>query len=312
MQIGHAFVAVFLMCSLSARADGDVFAVLPTEGTGDVAREAALASSMMVSAIERESLALSPPAAVEAARLVHAAACAQSNIACARLVGRDVGATKVIVSELWGADNSWELRMTLVDIKAGTEPAPLQAFTTTQREEIGRIAEREALTLIGRGASGWLSMTLQGADTGTLIVDGMSVGAFPFPSPVRLREGRHNLEVRTGDASPWQGQIEIASEATTTVGVHLDGNRVVLDSSGGPSPLVVAGIVGAGVGVVGLVVGAVGLGLESSALEAFANKPSSATNSSVSTARTIAGIGLIGGAVLIVAGTAVAVVGAME
>ncbi|HEY1100791.1 MAG TPA: hypothetical protein VGF99_17760 [Myxococcota bacterium] len=287
--------------------------MLPTEGTGDVAREAATATSMMVGAIERESLALAPPAQVEAAKSANAAACAQSIIACARLVGGAVGASKVIVSELWGGNGApWELRLTLVDVKASGEPKPMQSFTTEKREEVGVIAEREALALIGQGEQGWLSVTLQGADTGTLFVDGLSAGAFPFPAPVRMRTGQHSIEVKSGDATPYAGDVVVMKNETTKVGVHVEGNRIVLDGAAGPSPLFVAGLVTAGVGVAGVVVGGVTLVLRGTAVERYRADPTTANAAAIGTLQTVSGAAFIGGAALVIAGTTLAIVGAQE
>jgi len=307
-------IAAAMVCSTASFAEGDVFAVLPTEATGDAGPEAQIATSMMTRALQRESLMLASADDVSRAVAANEAACTQSLIACARLVGAKVKATKVIVSSLWAtADGTWELHLTAVDLASGAEPAPMQTFVTAERSEIGAIAEREALAVIGRGASGWLSVTLQGADQGSLLVDGRVIDALPLAADKRILAGRRAVEVRAPGLTPWQGHVDVATGAVATVALHVVGTDIVAvdtaASTGGPDGLVIAGIVGAGVGVAGIALGVFADIQQAAAQERFVKDRRQADNAAIDTWQTVAFASSTAGAVLVGAGIATIVIG---
>lgn len=304
-----------MLCSLystSAFAEGEVFAVLPTEVTGDVVAEAQVARITMTRALQREALTVAADDDVMGAAREHEATCTQSLIACARLVGAKVHATKVVVSSLWAtADSTWELQLTIVDLLSGSEPAPMQRFVTAERREIGAIAEREVLTLIGRGGSGWLSIILQGAARGTLVVDGTVVDALPLHTDKRILAGRRAVEVRVDGHTPWQGQVEVVTGAVTALALRADGQAVVLDEGPAPGPdgLVIGGIVAAGVGVAGIALGVFGDVQQAAARERFLTSRSAADNGDISMWRTVAFASSTTGAVLVGIGVAAIAIG---
>ncbi len=297
-----------MMCSTASFAQGDVFAILPTEATGDAAPEAQLANNMMTRALQRESLMLVSADDVTRAMATHEGACTQSLLACARLVGAQVKATRVIVSSLWAtANGTWELHLTAVDLASGAEPAPMQTFVTAQRSEVGAIAEREALALIGRGASGWLSVTLQGAANASLLVDGLIVDALPLAADKRALAGRHSVEVRAPELKSWQGNIEVAPGVVTKLALTVVGGDIVVvddtaTADSGPDPMVSGGIAS-------VVVGVIADGQQATAQERFIADGAPADRDARSGWQTVAFASSTAGAVLIGFGVALTILG---
>lgn len=316
MKIAFAAVTAMLclLSSPSALAAAEVFAVLPTEATGDAVAEAQVARIKMVSALQRESLTVVADEDVVRAAAAHEATCTQSLIACARLVGPEVKATQIIVSSLWAAgDGTWELQLTTVDLLSGSEPAPMQRSFTAERREVGAIAERDVLSLIGRGATGWLSVTLQGAARGTLVVDGAVVDALPLIADKRILAGRRAVEVRVEGHTPWQGQLEVVTGDVTSLALRANGQAVVLDEGpvAGPDGLVIGGIVTTGLGVAGIGLGVFSDVQQAAARQRFAATRSAADNRDISTWRNVAFAASTAGGILVGVGVAVVAIGAL-
>ena len=292
--------------SSSARADGDVFAVLPTQGTGGVTSEAEMAGNLMRIALQEQSLALVPADTVRSAAVVHEAACLQSPVACARLVGAAVGASKVIASELWDQAGALELRLVVVDLRAGSESA-WQSFQAKDKAALGPVAQQAVLSLVVPQAFfGTVGITmLPGAE---ILVDGIARDRTPLVAPLKLAVGRHELEVRYGTAAPWRGYVEVAMEKTHAVRLCVKAEAVVDDCGDEKGPrsnaLFLGSAVGAGVGVASVVSGGVLALLAASSLSAYGNSADVEDKNNATTFQTISVVTFGVGGILVAAGGA--------
>jgi hypothetical protein len=288
-------VVMLLLATAVARpagAEDGPFAVLPTHGAGGVTAEAEMASTMMRLALQEQSVAQVPAAAVQASADGNETACQQSAVACARLVGRETGATLVVASELWSQGGTLELRLAVVDVRAGGVAGHWQSFTARDKAALGRVAQHAVLALVApQTVFGRLTVvTAPGAE---VLVDGVARDRTPMLAPLELSVGRHELEVRYGRLTPWRGFVEISMD-TPTVLPLCERDGALTDACGDatssatttptaptPSPksappglrgpLSVGGVVGVGVGAVGVVVGTLAAGAAGAALEDFAD-----------------------------------------
>ena len=296
-----SFVSLF---AFATHAEGDVFAVLPTEGNGGVASEAEMASRLMTIALQEQSLALAPAEKISAAVEANAVACRQSPLACARLVGAAVGASKVVASELWDQAGALELRLLIVDVRTGLEPA-WQSFQAKDRAALGGVAQQAVLSLVIPAAfTGLVGVTLEpGAE---ILVDGVARDRTPLLSPLKLSVGRHEVEVRYGALAAWRGFVDVTMDKAQEL--HLCTNATAVVDDCGPvkpeglKPLFIGGVVGVGVGAVGLVVGAIGLVVKNSALEEYKNTATIEAHDAIGSSQTLAVTGFAVGTVLVVGG----------
>jgi hypothetical protein len=194
------------VASTSALAAGNVYAVLPTQGAG-APTEAGLVFQTMRLALQEQSLALVPAVDVETALVEHSVACAQSLLACGRLVGQSTGATHVLVSELWDQAGTYELRVALLDVRVETAPT-FATVRTTASAELGPLAKRMALEPVAPEAlSGTLSV--EGPAKLEIVVDGVVVDRTPLLKRVRLAAGAHDLELRGSDVIAWRQALRV-------------------------------------------------------------------------------------------------------
>jgi hypothetical protein len=244
---------VVMMSATSALSAGNVYAVMPTQGAG-VTSEADLTTRTMRLALQEQSLALVPQVAVEQAVTLNQASCAQSALACGRLVGEAVGATHVVVSELWDQAGTFELKVALVDVRLDALPQWVSS-TTTSSESLGALSKSAVLTVVSPGAlSGALRVQLTpGAE---IFVGGVLKDRTPLVSPLSLSAGNHEVEIRLAKAKPFRKSITVASGETQTLTLctkTIDGAELITDSCGGgeaPLPVLqVAGGAALGVGV---------------------------------------------------------------
>ncbi|MDP2343060.1 MAG: hypothetical protein Q8O67_19040 [Deltaproteobacteria bacterium] len=295
--------------SVASHADGDVFAILPTEGNGGVTSEAEMATQLMTIALQEQSLALVPPATVREAAILHEATCGQSPVACARLVGPAVGATKVIASELWDQAGALELRLVVVDVRAGVEPGPWQSFQAKDKAALGVVAQQAVLSLVVPDAfSGSLGISMEpGAE---ILVDGVARDRTPLVSALKLPVGRHEIEVRYGNAAPWRGFVEVAMEKSQELRLCVKAKAVVDDcgpvKGDGMDPLLVGGLAGAGLGAAGLVTGTVSLMMKNQAFNDFEERGRADSSNAIGPLQAVAVAGLGIGTILLVGGAAVA------
>lgn len=250
-------VVVTLLCSAS-RADGELFAVLPTESNGGVNSEAEMTGRLMAMALQEQALAVVPAETVRAAVTAHGLACSQSVEACARLVGASVRASKAIVSKLWGQAGTLELRLQVVDVRTGGKPGPWQSFEAKDRASLGLVAEQGLLSMVvPAGLSGTLSVIL--APGAEILVDGIVRDRTPLLTPLKLSVGRHEVEVRYGTLSPWRSFMDINLHGLDVLRLCTTATAVVEDCGVGKEeglkPLLVGGLIGVGVGILGLTVG---------------------------------------------------------
>jgi len=212
-------LGVFLLTSTQSLAAGSVYAVLPTQGAG-AAAEGVLVWQTMHLALEEQSLALVPTKTVEATVAREAAACGQSVVACGRLVGRGIGATHVVVSELWDQAGTYELRVALMDVRAD-EPPQWQSVRTEKSAELGPMARDIVLAAVAPQAlSGSLSLV---APPGLeIVVDGIVVDRTPMMNPLRLAAGLRAIELRAPGARPLSLSRTVEARSTLTLTVCLE------------------------------------------------------------------------------------------
>jgi hypothetical protein len=249
--------------STSTLAAGNVYAVLPTQGAG-APTEAGLVFQTMRLALQEQSLALISAVDVETALVEHSVACAQSLVACGRLVGQSTGATHVVLSELWDQAGSYELRVALLDVRVETSPA-FSTVRTTASAELGPLAKRMALLPIAPEAlSGTLSV--KSPAKLELVVDGVVVDRTPLLKRVRLAAGTHELELRGVDVATWRQTLRVEAgqvldlhacvrdgAVTAAAGACVD-SAAAATTDGRLVPMVGGSALAAGV-VVGLVAG---------------------------------------------------------
>jgi hypothetical protein len=317
------FVAAF---AVAAQADGNVVAVLPTQGTGGTRAEAELTSSMMRLALQKQAVAQVPAAAVQASATFNGTACQQSAVACARLVGRATGATRVVASELWDDGGTLELRLALVDLGAGGAAGTWRTFTAADKVALGRIAQQAVLALVVPEASvGRLTIALTpGAE---ILVDGVARERTPMLAPLELAVGRHEIEVRLDGRVPWRGFVEIAMDASMVLRLCERAGALTDVCADAPTaspattaaatattgaapralraPLSVGGFVGLGVGALGVVVGSVAAGAANASFEEYgAGRVTATQRDDALGAQGVAAGSFVVGAVALVAGTA--------
>ncbi len=303
---------IALMTSLSAHAAGNVYAVLPTQGAG-ASTEAGLVFQTMRLALQEQSLALIPAVAVETALVEHSVACAQSLVACGRLVGQSTGATHVLVSELWDQAGTYELRVALLDVRVETAPTFATVRTTTSAE-LGPLAKRMALEPVAPEALGG-TLSVQGPPEIELVVDGVVVDRTPMLKRVRLSVGAHEVELRSADVGPWRHTLRIeAGQAVELSACVRDGALTAAPGAcakdAGPTPRdgKTLRIVGVSALAGGLVAGVVAgyFGQEAtSAYDDYQRERDGALVARYQQARPIAlGAGVVAG-VLVLAGTGV-------
>jgi hypothetical protein len=307
-------VAWMVMClaavSTSAQAAGNVYAVLPTQGAG-APTEAGLVFQTMRLALQEQSLALIPAVTVETALGEHGVACAQSLVACGRLVGQSTGATHVLVSELWDQAGTYELRVALIDVRVETAPS-FATVRTTASAELGPLAKRLALEPVAPDAlSGTLSV--QGPAKLDVVIDGVVVDRTPLLKRVRLAAGAHELELRGTDVAPWRQTLRIEAgqsvelvacvrndAVTTAADACVDGSAPAADRS---FPLRVVGVSAMAGGLVAGVIAGYFAQEATSASDRYALEPTSADVTTYQQARPVAlGAGVVAG-VLVLIGT---------
>jgi hypothetical protein len=247
----RAAILLTLCVSTTASAAGSVYAVLPTQGAGATA-EAALVAQTMRLALQEQSLAQVPAARVESAAMANTVACAQSVVACGRLVGQATSATHAILSELWDQAGTFELRVALLDVRVEAQPT-WTTYRTTSSAEIGPLAKKAALGLVSpESLAGGLSV--QGPADLEIVVDGVVVDRTPLLKPVRLSAGAHELELR-GTGGPWQQSIRVETGHTVAVVACLKDGALTAAPDACPeastttpvNPLPVLGIAGGAV-----------------------------------------------------------------
>jgi hypothetical protein len=320
LSVVTLLASVVAALAAPARADGDVFAVLPTQGTGGVTAEAELAGSMMRIALQEQSLALVPATTVADAVVANDAACVQSAIACARLVGHDTHASRVVASELWDQGGTLELRLVVVDLRTGLEPGPWQSFTARDKASLGAVAQQAVLSLVVPGAF-FGKLTVVAEPGAEVLVDGVARERTPMLAPLQLSVGRHELEVRYGKLAPWRGFVDVAMDKPTTKTLCEKSSSLSEEcapsASASPSasssawrgPLLVTGATTAAVGVVGVGVGAVCAGLAGAGLATYASTPDAAQRDAVLGLQGVSVASFIAGGVLLAAGGASALAG---
>ncbi|MBM4283608.1 MAG: hypothetical protein FJ137_23675, partial [Deltaproteobacteria bacterium] len=268
-------LTLLAMAAVPARADNTVYAVLPTRSGVGAVVEAELATTMMRVGLAERGVVVVPVDAVTAAVDANRTACAQSPVACARLVGRTIGAVRVVASELFERGGAFDLLLVLVDVRSEAEPGAWQAVPARDRATLGLQAQQAAVQLVRPDAVfGRLTVTMSpGAE---VLVDGVARDRTPMLSPLQLSVGRHEVEVRAGRLVPWRGHTDIVLDQTTTLALCAPGDTIV-DTCGGAAPaatasspkrpLLVVGGMAAAVGTAGLVAGAVAAAGAAGALE---------------------------------------------
>lgn len=255
--------SVACVCSTTASAAGSVYAVLPTQGAGATA-EATLVAQTMRLALQEQSLAQVPAARVESATVANTVACAQSVVACGRLVGQATSATHVILSELWDQAGTFELRVAVLDVRVDTAPT-WASYRTTASAEIGPLAKKAALGLVSpESLAGGLSV--QGPPDVEILVDGVIVDRTPLLKPARVSAGAHELELRSASVGSFRQPIRVDSGHTVeVVACVVDGALTAGEacqsaarSSPPVNPLPILGISGAAVLGVATITGIVG------------------------------------------------------
>jgi hypothetical protein len=313
----HLVVVTCLwLCASAARADGDKFAVLPTQGTGGVTTEAEMVQKVMFLTLQERSLNLSLPDAVSNATVVHGSACSDTQVACARLVGPDVGASKVVASELWSQMGAFQLRLVVVDVRSGGDPGAWQSFNAKDQAALAQVAEDAVLAALHLESFGSVGIKMEpGAE---ILVDGIARQNTPLLRPLELSVGRHELEVRYGNRAPWREFVEVQKDEAREIALCTRDDAVVECVAGasapttppGPPLLAVAGGIGAGVGAVGLVVGAVFGGMAAASYGEFVSTNggdlTAGQRDAVRGNRDVAVASALVGGALVVAGGAVA------
>lgn len=304
-----------LLAAPSARAaDGDRFAVLPTLSSGGVTGLANDLTSSLRRTLQERSLVTVPGKAVDDAVVLALECQAGRGRACAFDVGKTTDATKVVATELWffPPSGTYEVSIAIADLRAQTFPTEWVKIKADSEEAVVRQTRVKMLELLLPGSlNGKLNIEteLVGAQ---IIVDGVAVGLTPMLGPPSVTAGRHELQVRYANAEPWSGTVTVEPEGTTNLRWCLKNNAVVDDCAAaavadpGPSPMLVGGAIGAGVGVVGLAVGALSQLGSSAAQEAYAQDAGRDDYESAQNLKTLAVIGFGAGGVLVVAGGAAA------
>jgi len=220
----RAVMMASMFAATSALSAGNVYAVLPTQGVG-VTAEADLAARTMRLSLQEQSLALVPQTTVESATQLNQAACSQSIVACGRLVGEAVGATHVVVSELWDQAGTLELKVALVDVRVETSPV-WSVSQTTSSQTLGALAKTAVLQAVAPQAlSGALRVQLSaGAE---LFVGGVLKERTPMVAPLALSAGSHEVEVRLAKAKPFRQTINVAADETVTLSLCVKDDAIV-------------------------------------------------------------------------------------
>jgi len=307
----HRLICIAVLAiPTAAVAAGNVYAVMPTQGVGATA-EALLVGQTMRLALQEQSLALVPAQAVESGVLAQTAACSQSVVACGRLVGEQTGATHAVVSELWDQAGTLELKVAIVDVRVDVA-AEWSTWRTANAAELGPLSKRAVLNLVVPDALAGLLSVKQLEAGADIVVDGVARDRTPLLSPIKLPEGRHEVEIRLGTKSPWRDSVVIEAQRTTTLVVCVRGDVLTKDCAedGGGFPLLttVGGVVVVGGAVSGAVAVLSFLQAES-AYQAFIDDPKD--GSAIRTWQTIGATTGIGAGVLAVGGVAALTVGLM-
>ena len=303
-------IACLSAWSGSAHADGDVFAVLPTVGTGGVTLEAELATNVMRGALQEQSLALVPANTIRDAVAANALAC-QAPFVCARMIGEQTGATRVIASELWDQAGQFELRVAVVDTRSTADPT-WQSYPAGDKAALSTVAEEAVLALaVPEAFKGTLFVTM--AAGAEVLVDGVYRDTTPTAQAISLSVGRHEVEVRAGETKPFrdfvtielgqQKKLSLCEKSGALVSVGCE------EAAGGSmrNTLWTGGMIGAGAGAVVTAAGAVMLGLASGTLAAYQADKDNVTSGNVANATGMNA----GGIAAVVAGGAILAVGAV-
>ncbi len=276
-------LALALSTTNDAHAAEIVYALMPTQSSAGASTDAAFVSHMMRVTLQENGAPLVHPEPVAAAIAAHQASCAQSPVTCARLVGQETGATRLVGSELVVLAGALELRVFVVDL--GVEAVRWRSYSATDHASLGEQAQRAVLEIVRPDANtGQLSVSM--APGAEIVVDGVFVERTPMLSPVSVSVGRHEVEVRTGRLVPWRAVVDVALGKLHTLTLCVRGDTVVQTCSDArptspgtasattqqrpPRPLFVAGSVLAGIGLVGVVVGAVAAVIAGDVADAYA------------------------------------------
>jgi hypothetical protein len=306
-----------------AQAELQAYAVLPTQSAKDDVVDAELVAHVMRAALAEQGLTLVPADAVTSSAQANATACQQSALACARLVGGQTGAARVVASELFRAGAGYELRVVLVDVKSGVEaPGSWRSFKAADRAALGLVAQ-QAVVQVARPEAFFGRLTVTMSPGAEVIVDGVARDRTPLFAPLPLSVGRHEVEVRSGRLVPWRGFVTIEFEQLTTLTLCAP-DAAITDrcapstatpdaTSGLRQPLLLIGGVATGLGAVGLVVGSIAAGNAAGALQRYRNGDVTIeTRDAAQTAQNIAiaafaigGVGFVGGLVSLAASTTV-------
>ncbi len=306
----HIVVVGLMSLVCAGTRASDVLAVLPTSGTGDVSAQAALVSTVMLGALQDASLAVASSEEVQRAFLDAGAAACSKPVACARVVGPMVHATKVVVAELWALAPGYQLRVAVVDVRSPLGPAAEDwlSFSAADKAALTQVAEQAVLAALKLERTGSLAIAMseKGAE---VLVDGIAMGPTPLLTPLKLKAGRHEVEVRYAQRVPWRGYVDVENAELRELHLCPAADAVVEcapETAATPSPLFIGGLVGAGLGVAGVVTGLVGLFAKNSAFEDYRNRGESGSRNSIGIFQTIAVVGLGGGGVLLFSGGAAA------
>jgi hypothetical protein len=292
-----------------ARAAQTVLAVLPTQSGVDDAVDAELVTNMMRAALAEQDLTLAPAPAVTSSATTNRTACQQSPIACARLVGAEIGAARVVASELFRDGGGFDLRVVVVDVKSGAEPGPWKSFKASDRTSLGLVAQQAAVQ-VARPEAYFGRLTVTMSPGAEVIVDGVARDRTPMFAPLQLSVGRHEVEVRAGRLVPWRGYVDISLEQLTTLPLCAPDDAVT-NRCNRPTakadtdwrePTGIAGAIGASAGAVGLVAGGGALVMANAAHETFAQTASRESYDAMRGWETKATVGFVLGGVLVVAG----------
>jgi len=295
---------VMLTTPASALAAGTAYAVLPTQAVGAVAEVPPLAQVMHL-ALQQESAALVSMTFVEAGM----AACSLAEVACARLVGAQTGATHAVLSQVWDQAGVTELKVAIVDVQADLPPE-WHAYRAKSAVELTRLAKWAVLSLVVPDAlAGQLSIgeLEAGAD---VIVDGVARGQTPLMAPLRLTEGHHEVEIRLGTNVPLRQNVVIQPQASTVLDVCVRGDALRTDCAEARRFFVLTtlgGALGIGVGTVAGAVSGVSFLEADAASKDFAADRNDGT--AVSRWQTVGAVAGIGAGVLLVGGAGAITVG---
>ncbi|OGQ23756.1 MAG: hypothetical protein A2138_26395 [Deltaproteobacteria bacterium RBG_16_71_12] len=204
----------------------------------------------------RLSAAAHTTADVEAARQV-GLACGPQSDECLVKLALFLRVDQLVALAATRTAEGLALELTLVDAALGRRAGDV-ALTLGAEDRAAQLDDAALLLLVPDQAFGVVTLELAPADAGVSVDDAPPINT----AQLRLRAGRHTVEVSRAGFEPERRTLAVRPATTTTLAVSLTPIHVIaveppqpVPAPAGPSPVFIGGVTVAGAGALALVAG---------------------------------------------------------